>query len=153
MPTVKRLVSRAAKAFLDTFPGERSTDAFLLPRYTRNGGTYSLTVCEDVGVGTCGFVIPPHAVASHAVMSGENLPPSAACSDTDGTEPPQLHTPPTSISSRRRSGLVRSLRQQWGDMAVMYTNYTPGETQAGRPFLHRCRHNGMDAQPLAFPVI
>ena len=71
-------LGEAAKARLDTLASERSGDAFLFPRYAHARGTYSLTacwraVCADAGLDGLWLHDLRHTMASHAVMSGENL--------------------------------------------------------------------------------
>ena len=70
---------KAARALIDALPGERDPDALLFPRYAEGHGTYSLatcwrTVCEGATLGGLRLHDPRHTTASHAVMSGENLP-------------------------------------------------------------------------------
>ena len=69
----------AARAVLDMLPGERSADAFLFPRYAQGRGQFQFasrwrTVCESAGLGRLRLHDLRHTYASHAVMSGENLP-------------------------------------------------------------------------------
>ena len=69
----------AARAHIDTLPGARDPDAFLFPRLAEGRGSYSLTECwhtarERAKLGRLRLHDLRHTVASHAVMSGENLP-------------------------------------------------------------------------------
>ena len=72
-------LGEAARAHIDALPGERNPDALLFPRYAEGRGTYSLTecwraVCGDAKLGKLRLHDLRHTAASHAVMSGENLP-------------------------------------------------------------------------------
>ena len=72
-------LGEAAKEQLDAFPGDRSVDSFLFQRYAEGRGAYSLaacwrTVCNDAKPGGLRLHDLRHTMASHAVMSGENLP-------------------------------------------------------------------------------
>ncbi len=69
----------APRAHIDTLPGARDPDAFLFPCLAEGRGTYSLTECwhtvrERARLGRLRLHDLRHTVASHAVMSGENLP-------------------------------------------------------------------------------
>ena len=69
----------AARAHIDTLPGARDPDAFLFPRLAEGRGSYSLTECwhtarDRAKLGRLRLHDLRHTVASHAVMSGENLP-------------------------------------------------------------------------------
>ena len=69
----------AARALIDSLPGERRPDVFLFPRYAQGRGQDALrfrwrTVCADAGLGRLRLHDLRHTAASHAVMSGENLP-------------------------------------------------------------------------------
>ena len=72
-------LGEAARAHIDALPGERNPDAFLFPRYAQSRGQYSLrecwrAVCGDAKLGRLRLHDLRHTMASHAVMSGENLP-------------------------------------------------------------------------------
>ena len=72
-------LGEAVKATLDVLPGERSADAFLFPRYAQGRGQFQFAarwraVCESAGLGRLRLHDLRHTYASHAVMSGENLP-------------------------------------------------------------------------------
>ena len=72
-------LGEAARALIETLPGERSPDAFVFPRYAEERGQDALrfrwrTVYEDAGLGRLRLHDLRHTAASHAVMSGENLP-------------------------------------------------------------------------------
>ena len=69
----------AARAHIDTLTGARDSDAFLFERLAEGRGTCSLTECwytvrERARLGRLRLHDMQHTVASHAVMSGENLP-------------------------------------------------------------------------------
>ena len=69
----------AAWARIETLPGVRDSDAFLFPRYAEDRGQSSLiacwrAVCADAELGRLRLHDRRHTAASHAVMSGENLP-------------------------------------------------------------------------------
>ena len=69
----------AARAVLDALPGERRPDAFLFPGHADNAGRQDLVrvrwhgMCAEAGIGRARLHDLRHTVASHAVMSGENL--------------------------------------------------------------------------------
>ena len=72
-------LGKAARAHIDALPGKRNPDAFLFPRYAEGRGTYSLTECwravyGDAKLRKLRLHDLRHTAASHAVMSGENLP-------------------------------------------------------------------------------
>ena len=72
-------LGKAARTLIEELPGERSTDRFLFPGYANGRGYYPLrdcwrAVCEDAGLGRLRLHDLRHTMASHAVMSGENLP-------------------------------------------------------------------------------
>ena len=72
-------LGEAARAVLDELPGTRRADAFLYPSYAEKRSDYSLracwrTICEDADLGSLRLHDLRHTMASHAVMSGENLP-------------------------------------------------------------------------------
>ena len=72
-------LGEAARAVLDELPGTRRADAFLYPSYAEKPSDYTLrtcwrTICEDAGLGALRIHDLRHTMASHAVMSGENLP-------------------------------------------------------------------------------
>ena len=72
-------LNEAARKLIETLPGERRPDYFLFPQYADGQGQDSLrrcwrTVCEDAGLGKLRLHDLRHTMASHAVMSGENLP-------------------------------------------------------------------------------
>ena len=72
-------LGEAARVFIETLPAERSPDAFLFPRYAEGRGQDSLVacwrrVCTDAKLGRLRLHDLRHTAASHAVMSGENLP-------------------------------------------------------------------------------
>lgn len=72
-------LGEAARELIETLPGERRPDDFLFPRYADGQGQDGLrrcwrTVCEDAELGKLRLHDLRHTMASHAVMSGENLP-------------------------------------------------------------------------------
>ena len=72
-------LGEGAKALLDALSGERCADAFLFPRYAQSQGRFRFAtrwraVCEGAGLGRLRLHDLRHTYASHAVMSGENLP-------------------------------------------------------------------------------
>ena len=72
-------LGEAARAHIKKLPGVRSADAFVFPRYAEGWGQDSLvacwrTVCTDAGLGRLRLHDLRHTTASHAVMSGKNLP-------------------------------------------------------------------------------
>ena len=61
---------------IDRLPGDRKPDGFLFPGHAEGRGVYGLescwwAVCVDAKLGLHDL---RHTAASHAVMSGENLP-------------------------------------------------------------------------------
>ena len=72
-------LGEAARAHIKALPGSRDPDAFLFPRYAEGRGAYRLAtcwgvVCNDARLGRLRLHDLRHTAASHAVMSGENLP-------------------------------------------------------------------------------
>ena len=72
-------LAEAARAHIGALPGARDPDALLFPRYAEGRGQYSLAacwraVCTDAKLGRLRWHDFRHTAASHAVMSGENLP-------------------------------------------------------------------------------
>ena len=72
-------LGEAARGSIAALPGGREPEAFLFPRYAEGCGTYSLAtswraVCADAKLGGLRLHDLRHTAASHAVMSGENLP-------------------------------------------------------------------------------
>ena len=72
-------LGEAARAHIGALPGARDPDASLFPRYAEGRGQYSLiacwrAVCADAKLGRLRLHDLRHTAASHAVMSGENLP-------------------------------------------------------------------------------
>ena len=72
-------LGESAEALLDALPGERRADAFLFPRYAQGQGQFRFAtrwraICERAGLGRLRLHDLRHTYASHAVMSGENLP-------------------------------------------------------------------------------
>ncbi len=72
-------LGEAARALIETLPGERQRDAFVFPRYAESRSEYILiscwrTVCADAGLGRLRLHDLRHTAASQAVMAGENLP-------------------------------------------------------------------------------
>ena len=72
-------ISQAARALVETLPGARDPGAFLFPRHAEGKGLWVLTncwrtVCADAKLGRLRLHDLRHTMASHAVMSGENLP-------------------------------------------------------------------------------
>ncbi len=72
-------LGEAARALIEALPAERNLDAFLFPRYAEGRGQDALrfrwrTVCVDAKLGRLRLHDLRHTAASHAVMSGENLP-------------------------------------------------------------------------------
>ena len=69
----------SARAHIRMLRGARDPEAYLFPRHAEGRGQSSLTacwraVCEDVNLGRLRLHDLRHTAASHAVMSGENLP-------------------------------------------------------------------------------
>ena len=72
-------LGEAARMHIESLPGKRSADAFLFPRYAEGRGQDSLrrcwrVLCADAKLGKLRLHDLRHTAASHAVMSGENLP-------------------------------------------------------------------------------
>ena len=72
-------LGEATRAHIESLPGACHPDASLFPRYVEGRGQDSLrrcwcTVCGDAGLGRLRLHDLRHSMASHAVMSGENLP-------------------------------------------------------------------------------
>ena len=72
-------VGEAARALIDSLPGLRKPEARLSPRHAEGRGLWILnncwrTVCADAKLGRLRLHDLRHTGASHAVMSGENLP-------------------------------------------------------------------------------
>jgi len=81
------LLGEAAQSVVEALPGPRDPDAFLFPKNAgRDSPTNIVTcwraVCDDPKLGKSRLHDLRHTAASHAVMSGENLPlagESCAC--------------------------------------------------------------------------
>ena len=97
-------LGEAARAFIETLPGERNPDAFLFPRYAEGLGQDALwfrwrAVCEDAGLGRLRLHDLRHTAASHAVMSGEKTAArrqaarTPGASDHGGLRPPGRRAP------------------------------------------------------------
>ena len=72
-------LGEAARVLVGALPGPRDPDAFLFPRHAEGRGLWILTncwrtVCADARLGRLRLHDLGHSAASHAVMSGENLP-------------------------------------------------------------------------------
>ena len=72
-------LGEAARSVIDTLPGPRDPDAFLFPtnagrRTPHNVAACWQAVCCDAKLGKVRLHDLRHTAASHAVMSGENLP-------------------------------------------------------------------------------
>ena len=72
-------LGEAARPNIAALPGGREALAYLFPRYAEGRGQYSLVacwraVCADAKLGRLRLHDLRHTAASHAVMSGENLP-------------------------------------------------------------------------------
>ena len=72
-------LGKAARAHIDALPGSWKPDGFLFPRHAEGRGVYGLescwrAVCADAKLGKLRLHDLRHTAASHAVMSGENLP-------------------------------------------------------------------------------
>ena len=72
-------LGKDARAQIDALPGKRRPGAFLFPklaegRYSHNLVVCWRAVCEDARLGKLRLHDLRHTAASHAVMSGENLP-------------------------------------------------------------------------------
>ena len=69
----------SARTIVDALPGPRGKDAFLFPKNAARRNPHNIvacwrTVCEDAKLGKLRLHDLRHTAASHAVMSGENLP-------------------------------------------------------------------------------
>ena len=69
----------AARAHIESMPGRRDPDTLLFPRYAHGKGYYPSrscwrAVCAEAKLGNLRLHDLRHTAASHAVMSGENLP-------------------------------------------------------------------------------
>ena len=69
----------AARALIDALPGRRKPEAHLFPRHAEGRRQSSLVACwwapcADAKLGRLRLHDLRHTAASHAVMSGENLP-------------------------------------------------------------------------------
>ena len=72
-------LGKAARTVVGALPGPRDPDAFLFPKNARRGNPHNIvacwrTVCDDAKLGKVRLHDLRHTAASHAVMSGENLP-------------------------------------------------------------------------------
>ena len=72
-------LGKAVRALIETLPGSRDPETFLFPRYAVGRHPHCLTacwraVCADAKLGSLRLHDLRHTAASHAVMSGENLP-------------------------------------------------------------------------------
>ena len=72
-------LGEAARTLIDALSGPRDSHAHLFPRHAEGRGLWILTncwraVCEDAKLGRLRLHDLRHTAASHAVMSGENLP-------------------------------------------------------------------------------
>ena len=72
-------LGEAARSHIQMLRGARDPEAYLFPRHAEGRGQSSLTacwhaVCEDANLGRPRLHDLRHTAASHAVMSGENLP-------------------------------------------------------------------------------
>ena len=72
-------LGEAARANIAALPDGRESHAYLFPKYAEGRGQYSLfacwrAVCADAKLGRLRLHDLRHTAASHAVMSGENLP-------------------------------------------------------------------------------
>ena len=72
-------LGEAARAVIDALPGPRDPDAFLFPRLGGSRHAHRLVTCwrtvrDDANLGKVRLHDLRHTAASHAVMSGENLP-------------------------------------------------------------------------------
>ena len=68
-----------ARAIVDALPGPRRNDAFLFPKNAGRRSPYNIVTCwhtvrADAKLGRLRLHDLRHTAASHAVMSGENLP-------------------------------------------------------------------------------
>ena len=71
-------LGEAARAHIESIPGERHRDAPLFPRHAQGRGQYSLAacwraVCADAKLGPLRLHDLRHTAASQAVMAGETL--------------------------------------------------------------------------------
>ena len=69
----------SARAIVNALPGPRRKDAFLFPKNAGRRSPYNIVACwhtvrADAKLGRLRLHDLRHTVASHAVMSGENLP-------------------------------------------------------------------------------
>ena len=72
-------LGEAARALIYTLPSPREPEAHLFPRHADGRGLWILTncwrtICADAKLGRLRLHDLRHTAASHAVMSGENLP-------------------------------------------------------------------------------
>ena len=72
-------LGKAARVVIDSLPRPRSPDAFLFPKNAGRRSPYNIvacwrTVCDDARLSRLRLHDLRHTAASHAVMSGENLP-------------------------------------------------------------------------------
>ena len=72
-------LGEAARAVIEALPGPRDPDAFLFPANAGRSTPHNIAtcwqkVCDDANLGKVRLHDLRHTAASHAVMSGENLP-------------------------------------------------------------------------------
>ena len=72
-------LGEAARAHIAALPGTRDPDTFLFPHLAEGRGAYRLatcwrSVCANAALGRLRLHDLRHTAASHAIMSGENLP-------------------------------------------------------------------------------
>ncbi len=72
-------LGEAARALIETLPGDRDPNGFVFPKYANGRCQDSLVACwravwTDAKLGRLRLHDLRHTAASHAVMSGENLP-------------------------------------------------------------------------------
>ena len=72
-------LGKAARAIVNALPGPRRKDAFLFPKNAGRRSPYNIVECwhtvrADANLGRLRLHDLRHTAASHAVMSGENLP-------------------------------------------------------------------------------
>ncbi|MDE0129881.1 MAG: tyrosine-type recombinase/integrase [Gammaproteobacteria bacterium] len=72
-------LGESARTIVNALPGPRRKDAFLFPKNAGRRSPFNIaacwrTVCEDAKLGKVRLHDLRHTAASHAVMSGENLP-------------------------------------------------------------------------------
>ena len=72
-------LGKSARAIVNALPGPRRKDAFLFPKNAGRRSAYNIVACwytvrADAGLGRLRLHDLRHTAASHAVMSGENLP-------------------------------------------------------------------------------